>query len=278
MDPARNISVPSNAQLLANAQQVGAQTTGVQKKDLEAGQQMELPFTEQDQVTLTAQGQKDGAQTGKLQGDGKKTTGADKKEGADEAQQTGEKKDADGITAAPGGGGGADDDEMPSLDGVQAPPPGGGGPAGPKQVDLPSFMKKGGTLPPGYTGTRTQQAGNQVPPGCGGGGPNGPGPVAPPGCGGGGPNGPGPVAPPSQGSVPQDSAAANLAMVSQQDALQANQIYWQMYAERQKAMWKIFQLLQDLQTDIYKTISETAANRAKVMDGIASKWAQVLGA
>jgi hypothetical protein len=68
-----------------------------------------------------------------------------------------------------------------------------------------------------------------------------------------------------------------MAQMAQNDAMQANQVYWQMAMERQKHMWKIFAMMQDLQTDIMKTISEAAAKRAETMDKIAAKWAQVLG-
>jgi len=124
-----------------------------------------------------------------------------------------------------------------------------------------------------------------TPPGGGTTGPGGP--VGPGGPGvPGGPGGPyapgnsGPVAPPSGNPTDStnQSTAANMAQMSQNDAMQANQVYWQMAMERQKHMWKIFAMMQDLQTDIMKTISEAAAKRAETMDKIAAKWAQVLGA
>jgi hypothetical protein len=114
------------------------------------------------------------------------------------------------------------------------------------------------------------------------------GPVAPGGQTPGGlpdPNGlnTGPVAPNNPNyPMGQDPAAKtnamNMAMMSQNDSLQAGQVYWQMVAERQKSMWKIFQMLQDLQTSIMSIIADVAAKRAKTMDAIAQKWAAVLGA
>ncbi len=128
---------------------------------------------------------------------------------------------------------------------------------------------------------------NNLPPGVPG-GPGGPsvpgGSVGPVGPGGpgvpGGPSNqpPGPVGPPS-GSTGNGTqlAAMNMQMMAQNEQMQAEQVYWQMAMERQKASWKIFAMLQDLQTSIMQTISECAAKRAATMDKIAQKWAQVLG-
>ncbi|MDQ7824782.1 MAG: hypothetical protein RDV48_18435 [Candidatus Eremiobacteraeota bacterium] len=132
-------------------------------------------------------------------------------------------------------------------------------------MELPSFMDgmPGGGLPPG-----PGKCGGSCPPGSP---PNPPGPSPDPS------QPPGPVAPPGgPGDQSSSSSQSQMAQMAQTDQLQSNEAYWQMAVERQKHMWKIFQMLQDLQTDIMKIISEAAANRAKVRDAISAKWAQVL--
>jgi hypothetical protein len=103
---------------------------------------------------------------------------------------------------------------------------------------------------------------------AGGGGAIPPG-MLPPGAGG-----------PTPGSIPPGggnaAATAQAAMASQQDIQQAQTIYWQMAADRQKAitdMWKIFQ---DLSTTIFQKMQEVMIYRQQVMDKISQKWSEVL--
>lgn len=232
-------------------------------------EQLQLPGMETDTFQETAEkGTADALHTGLLPNLGKKTTGVVGKEEEDPTKV----------------GAGKDTSAQPEE--LELP----GGPPPNSKVKTGTVLGKDGKPIPSFTGGKTigipLDGVKPRTPFCGGGpcpggpdSPSSPGPVPPGGGGGATPPGPGPTPPPGGQYDPSpQSTAANMAQIAQQDALQANQIYWQMYAERQKAMWKIFQLLQDLQTDIYKTISEAAANRAKVMDGIAAKWAQVLGA
>lgn len=86
---------------------------------------------------------------------------------------------------------------------------------------------------------------------------------------------PGPVAPPASGA--NSASNAQMAQMAQRDAMQANDVYMQMAAERQKKMWETFQMMQRLQADIMKIISDVAAYRTKMMDSICAKWTAVIG-
>lgn len=71
--------------------------------------------------------------------------------------------------------------------------------------------------------------------------------------------------------------AANKAKMAQDDMQQARSIYMQMAADRQKWMMKMWEILQDLQTQIMEIMQGVAMRRAAKMDAIAAKWAAVLG-
>jgi hypothetical protein len=246
---------PSSSDYTRNAQHVGAQTEavsddeeGTEESEESEEQSSEARKTnEEDQLELFGQEQrstKTGAHTGVAQTLGKKTT-----------RGTADDKQGPPVQL-----------ELPFPQQEQKKP------AGPQvplfMSSMPQNMPAGGVGPrvqaalPGAVGAPT---GNQQQPG----------PVGP-GTGSGQATTPGPVGPPST-AVGGDAAAANMAQMAQTDALQANQTYWAMAAERQKAMWKIYQMMQDLQTSIMSIIADAAAKRAKTMDAIAQKWAQVLG-
>jgi hypothetical protein len=249
---------PSSSDYTRNAQHVGAQTEAIsddEETTEESDESVETQSTvsrstnEEDQLELTQQrGTQAGTHTGMAQ-----TMGRKKNRGAgrtDDAPDTPRQL------------------ELPFPQQEQKKP------AGPQ---VPLFMTSmPQNLPPGGVGPRVNASppGPVAPPS---GNQQGPGPVGP-----GGSNQqpvpPGPVGPPSGGAGTYgDAAAANMAQMAQTDALQANQTYWSMAAERQKAMWKIYQMMQDLQTSIMAIIADAAAKRAKTMDSIAQKWAQVLG-
>ena len=230
---------PGVTEFVKNAQQVGAQRQGVTKPE---GEREET--TTQDVVDQTVLSKGDG-------------------------ETTEQKKDPVNDKAAVDGS----PDGPPGLPSGPPPPPKAtpGSKVPLFMSSIPDSMMQG--VPP-KTGGQTPGGATPgaVPPGF-------PGVGLPPAPG--GPGGaPGPVAPPSGNASDgtSQSTAANMAQMAQTDSLQANQVFWQMYAERQKAMWKIFQLIQDLQTSIYAMIADSAAKRAKTMDSIAQKWAQVLGA
>ncbi|MDQ7821245.1 MAG: hypothetical protein RDV48_00485 [Candidatus Eremiobacteraeota bacterium] len=88
---------------------------------------------------------------------------------------------------------------------------------------------------------------------------------------------PGPVAPPSDGRQDSLSQKLTMAQIAQNDALNANETLWQMAAERQKHSWKLMELIQDMQNEVIKTITDIAAKRDKVLTEIATQWAAVLG-
>jgi len=90
----------------------------------------------------------------------------------------------------------------------------------------------------------------------------------------------GPVSPPSEspeGTVCADSNKAYMAQMAQTDALQANQLFWDMYAQQSKAMWKVFEILQNLNNDATETLAEGGIKRSKIMGDLARTWASVLG-
>jgi len=262
---------------ISNAQQVGVQrqAPGVEtRRDEDPNTQTAMADRAEisEQGTRTGRAQDNAAATGQLQDVSK---GKDKKK-ADEA----------GTGAQP----------LAAEEHKAGAAPGEGQPPAGEQQQVPLFltnMPEGGINPALLNRTSAQAAGAPGTSGCPGGpcgpggppnippgapgGPGGPGPVGP---GPGGPGGPGPVGPPNGtpiGGGTSQTAAANMAMMNQNEQMQAEQVYWQMAMERQKSMWKIFQMLQDLQTSIMSIIADVAAKRAQTMDKIAQKWAQVLG-
>ena len=81
----------------------------------------------------------------------------------------------------------------------------------------------------------------------------------------------------SSGNGENSAQLAGLAQIAQTDALQANQLLWQMFAERQRAMVKLFQVIQDLSLDTLDGIAECGMKRSKNLDTLAALWASVLG-
>ncbi len=63
----------------------------------------------------------------------------------------------------------------------------------------------------------------------------------------------------------------------QDDMQQAQTIYIQMAAERQKWLMKMWEIIQDTQTKIMEIMEEAAIKRSKTMDTVAAKWAACLG-
>lgn len=70
--------------------------------------------------------------------------------------------------------------------------------------------------------------------------------------------------------------AAQRAHAAQQDAEQAQAIYTQMAAERQKTLAEMWKIFQDLQTAIFQKMQEVMIYRQQVMDKISAKWSEVL--
>jgi hypothetical protein len=69
--------------------------------------------------------------------------------------------------------------------------------------------------------------------------------------------------------------AATLAAMNQLravDEMEADMVKAQMQVEKAKHEYKIWQLYQDLQTDIFKTQQEVFLYRAKTDDSIIDKW------
>lgn len=84
-------------------------------------------------------------------------------------------------------------------------------------------------------------------------------------------------APPGVPSTTPATDAATKQKAVQDDLQQANQIFWQMSADRMKWQQRILAILADTQTEIFKMWQEVMARRQKTMSDIADKWAAVLG-
>ncbi len=235
-----------------NAQQVGAQRLLMARNEV-PGEKKDGPSDVVDHVEIAKQhGVEAGVQTGLAQYMGKKESGVET-EGetpstpysATDPKLAAEKQMPQQVPLFMSDLYGQDPSKCGGCPGGTPPvPPPGGGPVGPGVPGGP-----GGPGVPGDPG----------------------GPVAPGGA--------GPIAPPSGNPTDStnQSTAANMAQMAQNDAMQANEVYMQMAMARQKHMWKIFQMMQNLQTDIMQIISDAAAKRAATMDKIAAKWAKVLG-
>lgn len=70
--------------------------------------------------------------------------------------------------------------------------------------------------------------------------------------------------------------AANKAKSYQDDVNQANTIYAQMAADRQKWYMRMWQIMQDTQTEIMSIVQQVLQNRAKTMDKICQDWDAVI--
>lgn len=81
--------------------------------------------------------------------------------------------------------------------------------------------------------------------------------------------------PPNNPPSASDIAAKQKAV--QDDMQQAQTIYAQMAAERQKWLMKMWEIIQDTQTKIMEIMEGAAVKRSKSMDTIAAKWAACLG-
>jgi hypothetical protein len=87
-----------------------------------------------------------------------------------------------------------------------------------------------------------------------------------------------PNPPPSPGPGGTKLTAGAQALQQQsQDALNAQAIYYQMAADRQKAQMDIWKILQDMQTWIFQKMQEAMIYRQQVQDKMSEKWAAVLG-
>jgi hypothetical protein len=88
--------------------------------------------------------------------------------------------------------------------------------------------------------------------------------------------------PPATGGSPTPPSAtpatdaANRAKSYQDDINQANTIYAQMAADRQKWYMQIWQIMQDTQTQIMSIIQQVLQRRAAVMDKICEDWDAVI--
>jgi len=90
------------------------------------------------------------------------------------------------------------------------------------------------------------------------------------------PTGPPGEVPPSQPGMSKTDYA-NKAKAAEDDAKQANMIFQQMAADRQKWMMEMWKIWQDTQNKIFEILQQVALNRAKVSSAMAEKWAAVLG-
>ena len=68
------------------------------------------------------------------------------------------------------------------------------------------------------------------------------------------------------------SSPMSLFQLQQTDQLQNENVAVQMHAEKVRNDHKIWQILEDLQTDIFKIQQEVCLNRAKVGDKMMDKW------
>lgn len=84
---------------------------------------------------------------------------------------------------------------------------------------------------------------------------------------------PAPTPPPGGSSATQ---AAQAAQAAQQDAEQAQSIYAQMAADRQKALMQMWKIFQDLQTSIFEILQDSISYRQQVMNRVCDKWSEVL--
>ena len=70
--------------------------------------------------------------------------------------------------------------------------------------------------------------------------------------------------------------AATAAQQAQFDAQQAQTIYAQMAADRQKALMEMWKIFQDLQTAIFQKMQDVMSYRQEVMNKVSAKWSEVL--
>jgi hypothetical protein len=68
------------------------------------------------------------------------------------------------------------------------------------------------------------------------------------------------------------SSTMTMAQMQQTDQLQTEQTAMQMAAERQKAEWTKWKVLQDTQTKMYEIQQDVTLNRAKTQDKMYNKW------
>jgi len=83
-------------------------------------------------------------------------------------------------------------------------------------------------------------------------------------------------APPQGSSSGTATDAANKAKSIQDDLQQANTIFMQMAADRQKWWAQVMKILQDTQTEIFKIWHDTMIYRQKVIDDALAKWGKLL--
>ena len=87
---------------------------------------------------------------------------------------------------------------------------------------------------------------------------------------------PGPAPTPDPAPAGPRTDWATRAKAAQDDADQANTIFQQMAAERQKTMMEIWKIWQDLQTSIFQMMQDTMANRAKAQEAAWAAWDAVI--
>ena len=85
---------------------------------------------------------------------------------------------------------------------------------------------------------------------------------------------------PGNGEQPPSSQyteAANQQKLRQDDLQNAQTVYMQIAADRQKWMMKMWEIIQDTQTKMMEIMEGVALRRSQTMDSIATKWAACLG-
>lgn len=242
----------SHSDFVNNAQHVGMQKTAVNKNDEEDASSFRN-ITDQAQLSLT-EGPKAGAQTGMAQEAGKGTS--TEKASEDKAQKDAGKTDPESQDAEQG-------QNLPALlpEHKNLPVPVSGGQNLPVPVTQPPSFDAG---MPGSNLGSSPDAG--AAPAAG----------APGASSGADPNqGAGPFVGASPGMTSEEYLAKM--QQAQQESEKLQEIMLQMFAERQKHMMKLWQIMQDLNTHIYETMQATAAARYKSTEFFANKWAAVLG-
>ena len=79
------------------------------------------------------------------------------------------------------------------------------------------------------------------------------------------------------GNPPSAIDLAAKQKAAQDDMQQAQTIYMQMAADRQKWLMKMWEIIQDTQTKMMEIMEDVALRKSKTMDTIAAKWAACLG-
>lgn len=263
--------------IVRNAHHVGAQRLGVRKKDIKSTKDEEDIKTQRDSVSLSDQakkGEKAGETTGMSGRKGKKHE-ADEKEAvadqkkADAGQKVEELEQKVGESQAK-------QDELSETETAGQPTENFEQPQ-PEKSDgessmpiMPGVMDPGGPFPGGMEpgvefhgrpGTQAMGQGGGVPPGG-----------IPPGG-----QVPGGQTPQGASQPSSHTEAAMQQQTHQNDMQQSQTIFMQMAADRQKWMAKMWEILQDTQTQIMEIMQGVAVRRAASMDKMAAKWAAVLG-